>query len=197
MPYVTQKLISDKVGEAIAVAIEAHNFQIRKGECNAPYVCHPIEVAARLMKSGIKDEVVLCAAVLHDVLEDTDTQHNDLLSMFGDEVADIVFYLSDGEWHGKEKPDKKTRKRMYAKKIKQCKDKRIVLISAIDKLCNAEDYIAGALTNPQTPENAALNLDFYGELMPSYIEALMPYPRLFDEMKEAWLKLQQIFIRLK
>lgn len=55
---------------ATVVAATAHCGQRRK-YTNEPYIVHPLEVIQILMQHGITDEVILSAAVLHDVIEDT------------------------------------------------------------------------------------------------------------------------------
>jgi len=57
-------------------------------------VLHPLEVASLLARSGYPDYVIT-AAVLHDVLEDTDAERADLASRFGPEVCELVALVSD------------------------------------------------------------------------------------------------------
>jgi guanosine-3',5'-bis(diphosphate) 3'-pyrophosphohydrolase len=60
--------------EALKFASEKHVSQRRKGCADIPYINHPIRVAELLFTTGgITDTEVLSAAILHDVLEDTDT----------------------------------------------------------------------------------------------------------------------------
>ena len=59
-----------------------------------PFVTHPLEVACLLHESGYSDDVV-AAGVLHDVLEDTDAERQELESRFGGEVAELVDAVSD------------------------------------------------------------------------------------------------------
>jgi hypothetical protein len=66
---------------AAAFASERHAGQRRQSD-GADFVLHPIEVAALLERSGYPDHVV-AAAVLHDVLEDTDAERADLEARFG------------------------------------------------------------------------------------------------------------------
>jgi len=61
-----------------------------------PYIEHPITVAARLEELGYRDEV-LAAALLHDVVEDSDTTLDELREKFGEEVAGMVGALTDDE----------------------------------------------------------------------------------------------------
>lgn len=73
-------------------AKEKHGLQKRKisGE---PYVNHPIRVRD-IVKEFTQDEIVLCAALLHDVLEDTDTTYDDIMEEFGCGVANMVSCLT-------------------------------------------------------------------------------------------------------
>jgi hypothetical protein len=79
--------------DAIAYAEAHHRSQRRAGD-GAPFVLHPLEVAAMLARSRYPDYVV-AAAVLHDVLEDTDAERSDLGARFGGEVAELVALVSD------------------------------------------------------------------------------------------------------
>jgi (p)ppGpp synthase/HD superfamily hydrolase len=74
-------------------AVTAHEGQKRKytGE---PYIKHPIAVM-RLVESVPHTEAMLCAALLHDTVEDTDAQIGTVRTLFGTEVADLVEMLSD------------------------------------------------------------------------------------------------------
>lgn len=78
---------------AISFAAEQHGAQRRDGD-GAEFLAHPVEVAALLKRSGYGDEVV-AAAVLHDVLEDTDAEAPDLEARFGRRVSELVAFVSD------------------------------------------------------------------------------------------------------
>lgn len=78
---------------AVVFARERHAGQVRDAD-HAPFVIHPLEAASMVERSGYPDHVV-AAAVLHDVLEDTDTQRRELRERFGPAVADLVEVLSD------------------------------------------------------------------------------------------------------
>ena len=64
------------VDRAIIFATRAHSGATRKGT-NIPYIVHPIEAAA-IVSAMTDDEEVIAAAILHDVLEDTDATWDDL-----------------------------------------------------------------------------------------------------------------------
>lgn len=84
------------VADALAKASEAHDGQVRNGSGGMPYVKHPQAVAGLLAEHGFGDEV-LAAALLHDVVEDSETTVEELRQRFGDQVADLVAALSDDE----------------------------------------------------------------------------------------------------
>ncbi len=69
-------------------AEKAHKGQIRKSG-NIPYITHPIRVARILEKAGASDALV-CAGYLHDVVEDTPIEIEEVEKVFGPEIADLV-----------------------------------------------------------------------------------------------------------
>jgi (p)ppGpp synthase/HD superfamily hydrolase len=87
---------SPLVRSALEQARADHAGQTRNGSGGMPYVEHPITVAARLEELGYRDEV-LAAALLHDVVEDSDTTLDELREKFGEEVAGMVGALTDDE----------------------------------------------------------------------------------------------------
>jgi GTP pyrophosphokinase len=87
---------SELIARALAKATAAHAGQIRNGSGGLPYIEHPRMVAATLAARDY-DEATLAAALLHDVVEDSDTTVEDLRGEFGDQVADLVAALSDDE----------------------------------------------------------------------------------------------------
>jgi (p)ppGpp synthase/HD superfamily hydrolase len=78
---------------AVEFARKRHAGQRRRAD-DAPFVLHPIEAASILERSHYPDNVV-AAAVLHDVLEDTEADQSELEERFGPEVAEIVATVSD------------------------------------------------------------------------------------------------------
>jgi (p)ppGpp synthase/HD superfamily hydrolase len=87
---------SPLVAAALEKARQAHAGQVRNGSGGLPYIEHPQAVAALLAEHGYDDEV-LAAALLHDVVEDSETTVEGLREQFGDRVADLVAALSDDE----------------------------------------------------------------------------------------------------
>ena len=85
------------IDHAILFATKAHEGVVRKGS-NLPYIAHPLEAMA-IVATMTSDQELLAAAVLHDVLEDTNTTLEDLRHEFGPHVAELV----DAETNHEEK----------------------------------------------------------------------------------------------
>lgn len=94
--------IDAKVIHAIAFAAERHNGQFRKGKEGSPYINHPIQVMEVLISHGDSDSDLLMAAALHDVIEDTAKNQQEIESLgkeindaFGENVLKLVREVSD------------------------------------------------------------------------------------------------------
>ena len=85
----------DKVEKARVFATAAHGAvaQLRK-YTNEPYIVHPAEVAS-IVRSVPHTDAMLAAAWLHDVVEDTGVTLETVRTEFGDEVAELVGWLTD------------------------------------------------------------------------------------------------------
>ncbi len=100
--------------DAIDFATERHRGSLRDGESPLPYITHPIDVVNQLRYVGlVKDDVVLCAGALHDVLEETPTQPKDLVRFFGEPVTRLVLELTRYEPNARETKDL-TREEVWA-----------------------------------------------------------------------------------
>jgi guanosine-3',5'-bis(diphosphate) 3'-pyrophosphohydrolase len=89
-----EKIINKHPDYNIEIIEKAYNFaskfhegQIRKS--GEPYIIHPLSVAKILVELGL-DEITLTAALLHDIVEDTDVTLGEIKAIFGDEVASLV-----------------------------------------------------------------------------------------------------------
>ncbi|BCZ17191.1 Penta-phosphate guanosine-3'-pyrophosphohydrolase SpoT [Helicobacter sp. NHP19-003] len=84
-------IITPKIQEALDLATRYHKGQKRKG--GAPYITHPISVACIVAFCG-GDEAMVCASLLHDVVEDTPCNLEEILDKFGEDVANLVDALT-------------------------------------------------------------------------------------------------------
>lgn len=120
--------------KAVKFAIKAHKNTERKGH-KTPYALHVFE-ASSICQTITCDEEVLCAAILHDIVEDTKYTLKDIEKRFGQRVAKLVDNETDKEVSGKTKAESwKERKTYSLEKLKKSdKDSKIVAIG--DKLSN-------------------------------------------------------------
>jgi len=73
-----------------------HKSQRRKDAEASPYINHPISLADILSNvGGVDDPIVLCAALLHDTIEDTETTEKEIREAFGEKICTIVLEVTD------------------------------------------------------------------------------------------------------
>jgi guanosine-3',5'-bis(diphosphate) 3'-pyrophosphohydrolase len=84
---------SGMLERAYALATAAHLGQTRKDGVS-PYLAHPLAVASRLSQAGA-EEATVAAALLHDVVEDSELTLGDMVERFGLQVAELVAALTD------------------------------------------------------------------------------------------------------
>ena len=82
-----RKVNSKIILKAYQYAKMKHGNQLRKS--GEPYIIHPLNVAYIVAQMGL-DSSTICAALLHDVVEDTDAVHNDIEEKFSPEIAELV-----------------------------------------------------------------------------------------------------------
>ena len=88
-------MLTEKIAQALALAVEAHDGQKQKGTC-IPYIAHPMGVASIALDHGADEEQAM-AALLHDAVEDGGAEYAERIrTKFGDRVADIVAGCTDG-----------------------------------------------------------------------------------------------------
>jgi GTP diphosphokinase / guanosine-3',5'-bis(diphosphate) 3'-diphosphatase len=122
---------------AASFAAHKHRNQRRKDADASPYINHPLALACVLAtEGGITDPTTLCAALLHDTIEDTDTTAEELRHAFGVEVAAVVREVTDD----KALP-KAERKRMQVEHAAHISD-RAKVVKLADKICNLRDVTA-------------------------------------------------------
>lgn len=120
--------------KAVNFAAEKHKGQFRKGNRNTPYINHPIKVANLLSEMAkITNEDILAAAVLHDVIEDTDVTHSELVYLFNNNVANMVLEVSD------DKNLSKTERKAFQIQNAPNLSYNARLIRIADKICNIQD----------------------------------------------------------
>lgn len=132
-----EPLHSPVVEHAVRLAAVAHKSQKRKSS-GIPYISHPLSVCLILMKAGFQEESILAAAVLHDVVEDTELTIEELADLFS---ADVVQYVKEmteeKETHAGEKRSWRDRKQDHIQVMQQA-TLGARAIELADKLHNLE-----------------------------------------------------------
>ena len=119
---------------AALFAAHKHRDQRRKDEAASPYINHPLSLASVLaVEGGITDVATLCAALLHDTIEDTDTTGDEIEREFGPKVRRLVEQVTDDK--SLPKAQRKLAQIEHAAHIDQ-EAKRVKLA---DKICNLRD----------------------------------------------------------
>lgn len=128
----------DRTGRALALAIEVHKDQTRKGT-DIPYMAHILGVAALVVEGG-GDEDAVIAALLHDTVEDGGDPgviREVIKAEFGADVLTIVDALSDAAPEaGQDKGPWRERKATYIEHVRESSDARTQLVCLADKLHN-------------------------------------------------------------
>ncbi len=123
--------------KAVAFAAEKHRNQRRKDANASPYINHPIALANVLAnEAGIRDVAVLCAAVLHDTIEDTETTAVELEEAFGGHITSIVLEVTDDK-----SLEKHVRKQHQIDHAPHSSPEA-KLVKLADKICNLRDILA-------------------------------------------------------
>lgn len=126
---------SPLVERALRVAARAHREHCRKAS-DIPYITHPAGVALLLVQSGFSDEHILAAALLHDVVEDTDWTAEDLAGEFPESVVKSVALLTERKRDEEGRPRKwRDRKEDHLAQIEQAPVEVRAIVLA-DKLHN-------------------------------------------------------------
>jgi len=126
-----------RILEALQFAALKHRDQRRKDLEASPYINHPIALANILWREGgVTDATVICAALLHDTIEDTQTTAAELRRHFGAKVAGIVLQVTDDK-----KLDKAVRKRLQIEHAPHL-SRAAKLVKLADKISNVRDMNA-------------------------------------------------------
>ncbi len=120
--------------KALLFAARKHRDQRRKDVEASPYINHPIALANLLCnEAGESDATLLCSALLHDTVEDTDTSPEELEQEFGPAIRRIVLEVTDDT-----RLPRQERKRLQIEHAKEA-SRSARLVKLADKICNLRD----------------------------------------------------------
>lgn len=121
--------------KALTFAAGKHRNQRRKNVAAFPYINHPIALVNILCNEAyITDINVICAALLHDTVEDTETTADELLVEFGQVICDIVMEVTDD----KSIEARQKRKQLQIEHAAQISE-QAKLLKLADKISNLRD----------------------------------------------------------
>ena len=113
---------------------EKHRMQRRGDAESTPYINHPLELAAILTEEArISDVNILCGALLHDTIEDTETTREELVNFFGEKIAALVMEVTN------DMSLKSQERRIYEFNAISGLSHGAKLIKLADKLANIRD----------------------------------------------------------
>lgn len=118
----------ERLNEAIHFAVDMHENQLRKGT-TIPYILHPLEVMSILQRMEA-DTNLLIAGVLHDTIEDTEATYEQILNIFGEDVANLVAA------HSEDKSKSWDERKTHAITHLGMADKRLKMLVMADKISN-------------------------------------------------------------
>ena len=125
----------NKLKDAYSLAKKAHEGQFRKS--GEQYITHPLSVAKYLAEIGMDEETII-SAILHDVIEDTDTELSTIKKKFGKQVAlivDGVTKLDKINFSTNEEAQAESIRKMV---IAMSKDVRVLILKLADRLHNIQ-----------------------------------------------------------
>jgi (p)ppGpp synthase/HD superfamily hydrolase len=179
---------SELVEDALETARAAHAGQLRRGSDGQPFIEHPLAVAERLVEQRYGDEVI-AAALLHDVVEKSETSIGEVRARFGETVGDLVEAMTEDE----SIPAYEERKKEHRQRAAAA-DPAALAIFASDKLTNvAMLREAYALIGEGVSEELAVALDLKIYVWEADLEMLFAEApemqltsELADEMVNLW-----------
>ncbi|MBO7288510.1 MAG: bifunctional (p)ppGpp synthetase/guanosine-3',5'-bis(diphosphate) 3'-pyrophosphohydrolase [Clostridia bacterium] len=149
----------NKILEAFELAKSAHESQKRNS--GTPYITHPLAVAEIVADMKLDDDSI-CAALLHDVVEDTEYTSEDIKEKFGEQVAllvDGVTKLEKIQFSSKEERDMENLRKMF---LAMASDIRVIIIKFADRVHNMTTLIS--MSEEKQREKARETLSVFAPL---------------------------------
>jgi GTP pyrophosphokinase len=156
---VNPKIQADLIEKAFRFSWDAHKNQVRKS--GEPFLAHPVAVALILAEQRL-DSVTIASGLLHDVLEDTATTRDEIVSNFGEEIAllvDGVTKIRTFQMKSRQERQAETYRKML---LSMAKDLRVIIIKFADRLHNLRTL--KYLPAERIKAIAAETLDIYAPL---------------------------------
>ena len=131
--------IIERYNRALNFAADKHKTQERKST-KQPFILHPMEVSV-IVSTMTNDQDTMIAALLHDTIEDTNTQPSEILDNFGPRVYELV--MAETEDKMRDRPESETWKQRKVDSLKDLKETNDIELKKMwlaDKLANARSF---------------------------------------------------------
>lgn len=165
-------IFTARTERAIALALDAHGAQTRKGDRTTPYIVHPVTVALILSRYS-DDEDTIIAGLLHDTLEDTDLTEEEIEREFGPKVLGMVKDVTEPRLPGLSWDTRKVR---YLRHL-QTAPHGSLLVASADKIANLISMVAA---------HAAQGDALWERFDAPPAEKLGFYRRVYEAVRAAW-----------
>lgn len=180
--FLLDHLDKPMVLDAFFIAYWAHADQTRK-YTEEPYILHPLDVALRIESLKEFTDDMVCAGLLHDVVEDTAVTKDEIFNVFGDKISSLV---ADLTWTPDKKILRKIRQKLLYEKLKHLgKDsKTIKLADIISNSVNlSEDIVDPKFVRLYLPEQYAKIQSLKGGDENLFLEAKKLVEKLATKMQ--------------
>lgn len=162
--------------KALEFASIKHRDQRRKDADASPYINHPIALTKVLCVEGaVTDVNVICGAILHDTIEDTETTAEELTVNFGEAISKIVQEVTDDK-----SLDKDVRKRLQVEHAAHASH-QAKLVKLADKISNLRD-IVNSPPAKWSPERKQEYFDWSKQVAEHIRDASPKLATVFDEI---------------
>ena len=184
--HLKQEKVFKMINKALLYAYNCHLGQTRKGT-SFPYIIHPIE-AMIVLSRMTNDGDILCASILHDVMEDCNVTYCELRDSFNTRIAELVLSVTDKDIN----PWKK-RKEVLLETIKNSSED-VKLVFFADKLSNLRSIHSdmlqiGTAVWDKFPNRSVNELEWYYKEVVDVLNSLSKY----NEFAELKLLVELIF----
>ena len=123
------------IEEAFYFSKNAHKTQKRKS--GDPYFIHPLSIAKKMAKDGL-GEIIISAALLHDVIEDTKTTEKEIIALFGKRIYNLVNGVTKLDKISFNSRQEHSTATIIKTILAASKDIRVLIIKLYDKLHNMQ-----------------------------------------------------------
>ena len=163
--------------KALVFAADKHRNQRRKDADASPYINHPIALANILVnEGGITDINVLCGAILHDTIEDTETTKEELTQHFGEKITSIVLDVTDDKTLPK--AERKLKQIEHASHASN----EAKLVKLADKISNLRDILSSP-PKDWTDDRKKEYFDWAGKVIDQIRGTNSKLENIFDSLK--------------